>query len=172
MENCFRLGSGLRGGNSIVVGFQPARCVQSVQKKLAGATLHVPNHASHRLPFPEQQEQCQAGEQHIGAAFDWSWQDASPRPLKPLSRHQAVLDRKQSEQGSVDRQGIGEGSVRSGVNRLRNGKASYKANGVTLGCQFTNAPLGLFFQSIDQLAIAFLFDSVTVPSAVGRVCMA
>jgi len=47
-----------------------------------------------------------------------------------LPRHYTVLNCEQPKQGGIDRQGIAEGSVRSGVNGLRYADVSYKADGI------------------------------------------
>src|SRR5437763_80459 len=81
-----------------------AQGIETVQKQLSFIALYAPNHSSHRLPFPEQEEQRDAGEQHIGAAFHWSRYDTGPSALEPLACHYAVLDREGSQQGGVDGQ--------------------------------------------------------------------
>src|SRR5258705_5395036 len=49
---------------------QPAGPKQRVEYKTADGIRHAPNHAQHRTPLPEQQNQQQAREEDIRAPFD------------------------------------------------------------------------------------------------------
>src|SRR5215510_3636417 len=109
---------------------EPPCGIQNIEKQLSCVIFHVPDHASHGLPSPKQQEQCQTGEQYIRAAFDGRRYEPRPCTLEPLARHYAMLDGEKFQQECVDGQGIDEGSVGSGVNGLRHTEISYKAHGV------------------------------------------
>src|SRR5262249_25334331 len=82
------------------------------------------------LPFPEQKDEGETREQYVCAALDRYWNDSRPRPLKPLPRHHAVLDGKQSEQRGIDRQCLREGHLRPRVHRFRDGEISDETNRV------------------------------------------
>src|SRR5438105_1969865 len=53
-----------------------------------------PHHAPEGTPLPEQQNQRNAGEEHIRRSLHFLRHDARPRRLEPRSRHHAVLNRK------------------------------------------------------------------------------
>src|SRR2546427_6654082 len=71
------------------------------------------------MPFPKQQQQDQAREQDVSAAFNWFWHNFFPRALNPLPRHDAVLDREEAQQNGVDNERFCQWPGRSRINRLR-----------------------------------------------------
>jgi hypothetical protein len=80
----------------------PAGREQAPQDRRPGRIVDVPQHRPERPPEQEEDDQDEAGEQHIGAPLDRFRDDPGPGPLEALARHHAVLDPEQSDQGDVD----------------------------------------------------------------------
>jgi hypothetical protein len=112
---------------------QPAQRRQSVQREARGFVLDVPQRLRQRPPLPEQQDQHQAGQQHVGAAFDRLRHDPRPPAFECRPRHAAVLHGEQAEQGEIDRQRGGEIAGRAAVDVLGHAEAGDKADRVQEG---------------------------------------
>ena len=70
---------------------EPAAGIQGIQSQSCRGAHDIPDDPAHGLPFPEQQEQCDTGKEHVGTSFDGSGHEAGPRGLEPWSGHDAVL---------------------------------------------------------------------------------
>src|SRR5260370_17141287 len=83
---------------------QPSEPEQSLQHKPPRRVLHVPRNTrqSDWAPLPEHQQQNQASDQHVGAAFEQRRHGLSPSALEPRSSHYTVLDREQTQQERLD----------------------------------------------------------------------
>ena len=92
-----------------------------------------PDDAGHRPPLPEQQDQRQAGEEHIGRPLDRLGHEPFPPGLEGRPRHQAVLDREDPEQDHIDDERLGKGDRRPGVDALGDEQVADEAYGVEKG---------------------------------------
>ena len=81
-------------------------------------------------PLPEQQDQCEACEQHVGTALDRFRNESSPPSLEPVPRHHAVLSGKQRHQQQVDDHRLRDRRGGTGIDSLWHNEARDKANGI------------------------------------------
>ena len=80
--------------------------------------LGLPDRCRDRTPLPEQQQEDQAGEQHIGAALAGRGKEFGPPSLEGRACHDAVLDGKQAHQQQVDDDGLAQIRRTADVDRL------------------------------------------------------
>src|SRR5882724_4568799 len=118
---------------------QPTAYIQSIQSQSPGAGFDIPDHTTHGLPFPEHQQYSGAAKKQIGTAFDGSGNDAGPHSFEPGTRHNGMLKCEQSNQKSIDGQGLQKRHVRSRIDGPRKPKIpdetkhirkSYQRNGI------------------------------------------
>ena len=76
---------------------QPTKREQPIQQQAPRQVLDLPDRAAHGLPLPEQQQQSEAGEQDIGAAFGRRGHKCGLPPLESRPRHNAMLQREQAQ---------------------------------------------------------------------------
>ena len=84
-----------------------------------GVVLDRPDRDPDRTPLPEQQQQRQAGAQHVGRALDRPRHDLRPSFLEPAPRHHAVLHGEDGQQRAVDRQRSGQRAFERAVEPTR-----------------------------------------------------
>ena len=70
--------------------------------------LYAPDGAGYGLPLPVHQVEDQTGEQHEGASLHGFGDDPRPPVFEALTGHDAVLNREEHQQGSVDRDGTSD----------------------------------------------------------------
>ena len=80
----------------------------------------VPHDVLDRLPFPVQEIENQAGQEHVRAALDRRRDDFRPGALESLACHHAVLNRKQTQQNAIDNQRRYWRPGHAGVDRFGN----------------------------------------------------
>src|SRR6516165_7438700 len=80
----------------------------SPEGRYGDRVLDGPHWIKDRPPLPIEQEQHEAGEQHVSATFDGGWYEACPPAFEALARHHTVLDGEQAEQQHVDDQRLGD----------------------------------------------------------------
>ncbi len=90
----------------------------------------VPDHCRDRPPLPEQQDECEAREQHVGAALDRLRNVLRPPLLEPWPRHRAVLHGKQRHQQEIDDERFRQRHGRTGVDGLRHDQTFDEADGI------------------------------------------
>src|SRR2546428_2314831 len=88
---------------------------ESLQRDADLRRLDVPHDSTDGLPVPEEQDQRQAGEEHVRAALDGWRNDLRPHLLEALPRHHAVLDGEHREQDGIDDERLAQ---RSGGRRI------------------------------------------------------
>ena len=111
---------------------QPA--ANSVQRTTrAVGVLHRPDLHADRTPLPEQQEQRQAGAQHIGRALDRPRDDLRPALLEPAARHDAVLHGKDGQQQAVDGERRRQRRLQRAVEPARHGEPADERDRVEKG---------------------------------------
>src|SRR3989475_9023723 len=88
---------------------------ESLQRDADLRRLEVPHDSTDGLPVPEEQDQRQAGEEHVRAALDGWRNDLRPHLLEALPRHHAVLDGEHREQDGIDDERLAQ---RSGGRRI------------------------------------------------------
>ena len=108
----------------------PAEGVGGFKRQATVVVLNAPDYAAHWLPFPEQQNQCDAAEKDIRAALDYDRDDSRPGGLKPLPGHHAVLNGKQAQQGRIDRERVQKRRLAAGINGFWNAEIPYKSDRV------------------------------------------
>src|SRR5580704_5092787 len=90
----------------------------------------MPKNFWHRTPLPEQQDELQAREQHIGAALHRSGHILRPPSLELLARHQTVLHREQGHQQEIDGERFSDRGGRAVVDRLWHHEICHEADGI------------------------------------------
>ena len=90
----------------------------------------MPNDGRDRAPLPEQQGERQAGEQHIGAAFDRFRHVSRPPVLELSARHDAVLHGEQRHQENVHDERFSRCRAGACIDRLWHYQVRYEADGV------------------------------------------
>jgi hypothetical protein len=108
----------------------PAHKCQDLNRHGERRIADVPHDCRDWPPLPKQQDQHQAREQHIGAAFNGPGDVLRPPPFEWLSRHHAVLNREQRHQQNVDDQCFAERDHWPAVDVLRYPQPGYEADGV------------------------------------------
>ena len=96
---------------------QPAEPIDADQQP-GRNSVDLPDGYRDRPPLPEQQQQDQAGEQHVGAALAGHRKDFGPPSFEGWARHNAVLDCKYAEQQQVDDDGLAQIRRAADVDRL------------------------------------------------------
>ena len=92
-----------------------------------------PDRCQDRPPQPEQQDQGQARQQHVGRAFDGMRHEARPPALEGRPRHDAVLDGEQAEQQGVDHQCRDQRAFGAAVDGLGHRQIADEGDGVEEG---------------------------------------
>ena len=108
----------------------PAREGEPLEQQAERLALDLPDHASDRLPLPEEQEQRRAGRQHEGAALERLGDDFRPDGLEALPGHHAVLQREDGEKHGIGQQCRAQRPRRRGIDRLRDDEVGDEADGV------------------------------------------
>ncbi|MNG16563.1 hypothetical protein D3C84_1004910 [compost metagenome] len=98
---------------------QPAKGERRIEQPATDGIFHRPQHAPDRLPVAEQQDQRQAGKQHIRAALRRLGHQADPPTLEHRPRHQAVLHGECRQQQDIDGQGLQRRQSGRAVERAR-----------------------------------------------------
>src|SRR5712692_2917774 len=99
---------------------EPAKHAEPEKDPPAGGVFYVPDDAGHGPPLPEEQDEKQTGQQHIGAALDGMGNQLRPPPLEPLPCHHAVLDGEKPQEERVDQKRREGELTTAGIDRLRN----------------------------------------------------
>ena len=98
-------------------GDRPAQSARTDQQP-GRHPVDPPDEHRDRPPLPEQQQEDQAGEQHVGAALAGHRKALSPPLFEDWARHDAVLDCKYAEQQQVDDDGLAHIRRAADVDRL------------------------------------------------------
>src|SRR6516165_6472849 len=112
---------------------QPAGERQAHHRRGDPGVGDLPDDLRHRMPQPEQQDQHQAGQQHVCAALDRGRDESRPPTLERLARHHAVLNREQRHQQDIDDQRLCHRRNRPAVDSLGYRHAGNEADGVEEG---------------------------------------
>ena len=83
---------------------EPAAGKETIDCSAEDRIADVPDGAPHRLPGKEEQQQGQAGEEHLGAAFDRLWDKPRPPLFEFRAGHHAMLRRKKTQEEHIDQQ--------------------------------------------------------------------
>ena len=107
---------------------QPAEPKDPPDDLPAQGVVDQPDDLRNRPPLPIQQDQRQAGEQHIGRALNRLRHEAGPPAFEGRPRHQAVLDGEHAEQQGVDHQRLDQRSGRATVDGLGDAEVTDKGD--------------------------------------------
>jgi hypothetical protein len=90
----------------------------------------IPDDRRHWAPQPEQADEDEARQQHVGAALDGGWHELRPPALEGLPGHDAVLQGEHGQQHEIDDECFDRRSRQAVIDVLGHGEAGREADGV------------------------------------------